>query len=292
VTPPRFPARKLLAFAGLGALDFGLTWHLVRAGGGAVREANLVAAWLLGNYGWAGLAAFKAATMGLAAGLGVLIYLRRPAAGHRVLAFGCAALAAVVLYSGYLCHDLRKPPAPGTAEAALASENDRLDAGLERSRQYYATLVEVARDVRAGRRSLEDGTRRLAATEQARDPNWLRKIRHYYPDHTDAECLTISLLNHIELNDGESVCDDLRAEFQSLYGRPAPSRISFGQVALAPAAGAGREPNPPAPSVAQPIDQPPRVLAERPLHHPHGRKVARRVTDPGRRQHPARRHLG
>ena len=80
MTSSRFPTRKLLLFAALGVLDFALTWHLLRAGGGAVREGNFVAAWWLSHFGWLGLAAFKAATMSLAAGLGVayLMHQLRP----------------------------------------------------------------------------------------------------------------------------------------------------------------------------------------------------------------------
>ena len=110
----------------------------VRAGGGAVHESNPVAAWWLGHYGWLGLAGFKAATMAVAAGLGVVIFFRRPVTGHRVLAFGCTALAAVVLYSGYLCDGLhRRPGDLDSAEAARLQEtSERLDAGLGRARRF------------------------------------------------------------------------------------------------------------------------------------------------------------
>src|SRR5262249_52784909 len=124
-----FPLRKLVLFALLSLTDFGLTWYLLRAGGGEVYESNPVAAWWLGRYGGLGLAGFKAATMALAAGLGVLIALRRPVTGHRVLGFACVALAAVVLYSAYLCDDLRRRPAGLDAgEAARIQESEaRID---------------------------------------------------------------------------------------------------------------------------------------------------------------------
>jgi hypothetical protein len=239
VTPHRFPTRKLLAFAALGGLDFALTWYLFRAGGGAVREVNPVAAWCLGSFGWRGLAGFKAATMGLAAGLGVLVFLRRPTAGHRVLGFGCAALAAVVLYSAYLSHDLRHASDGAIpSDEAIAAESDRLDAGLERARDHHRVLDEMGEDVRAGRRTLEQAAARLAATGQACDLQWLATFRLYYPDCTDVECHAISLMNHLAPTDSDgSLGERLRAEYQAAYGRPAPAGLARGTIAVASAPG-------------------------------------------------------
>ncbi len=286
MTSPRFPTRKLLAFAALGATDFALTWYLFRAGGGAVREANVVAAWWLARYGWLGLAGFKAATMALAAGSGVLVFLRRPATGHRVLGFACLALAAVVLYSGYLCDELRRHPAGLDPAEAVGLERaaEQIDARLGRSRDYHQTLVEAAADLRARRCSLAEAAARLATTEQARDPKWLAKFQLYYPGHGEGECLAISLLNYLERDADGSLCADLRAEYQSVYGRPPPSRFGATEVASAPA-------TPPAPSVAQPVEQHPRLLAQRRVRHPHRRKVSPRGPDGGG-QHPPRRDLG
>jgi hypothetical protein len=232
VTPARFPTGKLFAFVALGGLDFALTRYLFRTGGEAVREANLVAAWWLGHYGWLGLAGFKAGMIALAAGLGVVIYLRRPAAGHRVLGFGCAAAAAVVLYSAYLCHDLRSRPDRSESDA-LASASDRLDTGLRRARDYQQTVAELARDLRGRRTTLEEAVARVAATEQARDPKWLGKFQLFYPGASDSECIAISLINHMEQADGGGALGgELRAEFRNLYGRPVPPPAGPGGESL------------------------------------------------------------
>jgi hypothetical protein len=224
-----------MLFALLNLADFGLTWYLLRAGGGAVYESNPVAAWWLGRYGWLGLAGFKAAAVALAAGLGVIVFLRRPQAGHRVLGFGCAALAAVVLYSAYLCNDLRRRPAGlDSAEAARIQESEeRLDAGLRRARTFRQVLTAAAEDLRGGRCALQEAVGRLAATEQASDAAFMRRFQLYYPGRGERECLALALVNHIDSDQdtsaaGATLRRDLETQFVALYGRPFPPRVSTG----------------------------------------------------------------
>ncbi len=225
-----FPVRKLVLFALLSATDFGLTWHLLRSGSGAVYEGNPVAAWWLGHYGWLGLAAFKAAMMTLAAGLGVLIFLRRPATGNRVLAFACAALGAVVLYSGYLCNDLRRSPAGVDADEAARMEESgqRLDEGLQRARAYRHVLSAASEDLRAGRCTLKEAVARLSVTEQAHDPAWMQRFELYYPGCVGDEALAVTLFNHINYETDRSAAGtalrrDFESQFVALYGHHLPS---------------------------------------------------------------------
>jgi hypothetical protein len=226
-----FPVRKLVFFALLNLSDLGLTWYLLRAGGGAVYESNPVAAWWLGHFGWVGLAGFKAATMALTAGLGVLIFLRRPAAGHRVLGFGCAALAAVVLYSAYLCHDLSRRPAGLDADEAarIQESEERIDVRLRRSQSYRDEMAAVTEDLRGGRCALRDGVARLAETEQAHDATWMSRFQTFYPGRGNSECLALALLNHVEeelrgSTAGAALRRDLETQFAALYGHPVPSQ--------------------------------------------------------------------
>jgi hypothetical protein len=230
-----FPLRKLVLFALLNATDFGLTWYLLRAGGGEVYESNPVAAWWLGHYGWLGLAGFKAATMALAAGLGVLVFVRRPQVGHRLLGFSCAALAAVVLYSAYLCDDLRRRPAGlDSAETARIQDSmEKLDAGLRRAEAFRDVLAAAVKDLRGGRCALEEAVGRLAATEQANDATWMRRFQIYYPGRGDRECLALALVNHIHRETEDSAAGatfrrDIEAQFLALYGRPIPSGVGAG----------------------------------------------------------------
>src|SRR5262245_5881822 len=97
----RFLYLALGAFALLSAADFALTRHLLE-NSGSTYEANPVANWLLQRHGWSGLAAFKVAVGLLVAVVVATIYFYRPRAAQRLLAFGCSALAIVVLYSGAL----------------------------------------------------------------------------------------------------------------------------------------------------------------------------------------------
>jgi hypothetical protein len=226
-----FPVRKLGLFALLNVIDFGLTWYLLRAGGGSVYESNPVAAWWLGHFGWLGLAGFKAAIVAVTAGLGVFIFFRRPQTGHRLLGFGCAALAAVVLYSGYLCHDLRRRPnGLDPSEAARYQESfEQMDAGFRRSLAYRDVLAALTDDMRCGRCGLKDGVARLEATEQAQDTNWMDHLRLHYPGRTDGECLAVTLVNHIQQEMGESDTEgtlqrDLETQFLALFGHPLPTR--------------------------------------------------------------------
>jgi hypothetical protein len=224
-----FPLRKLVLFALLNLTDFGLTWYLLRAGGGEVYESNPVAAWWLGRFGWLGLAGFKAATMALAAGLGVLVFLRRPATGHRVLGFACAALAAVILYSAYLCDELRRRPGGlDSAEAARIEESTaRLNAGLRRAGAYRDVLAAATEDLRGGRCALDEAVGRLAATEQAQDAAWIRRFQLYYPGRGERECLALALVNHIRWDKesadvGAALRRDLEAQYLALYGHAIP----------------------------------------------------------------------
>ncbi len=238
--PLLFPVRKLLLFALLSLSDFGLTCYLLRASGGAVYESNPVAAWCLGRFGWLGLATFKAATMALGAGLGVLVFLRRPRTGDRVLTFGCAALAAVVLYSGYLCDAVRRRPAGlDPAEAARLEEvTQSLDEAMQRGWSYREVLQGVLGDLRDRRCTLEQAVARLAATEQARDGRWLRHFQVYYPGRSQCECLALSLIRHFEASPdtptARQVRHDLQAQFRALYGRDLPFDLDGPPAGRAP----------------------------------------------------------
>jgi hypothetical protein len=225
MTMPVFPTRKLALFALLSLADLALTRYLLETRGLAVSESNPLAAWWLERFGWLGLTGFKLAMMALAAGLGLMVYRRRPVAGHRVLGFGCAAVAAVVLYSGCLCAAVTRQPndvSPG-AEPALLAESDHLDAQLRRSREYRAALNDVVRDLRARKCNLEEAVASLTATELARDPRWLSSFPVAGPSRGPAECVALSVLNHLEGEADAPLADDLRAEFFALYGRPAPT---------------------------------------------------------------------
>ncbi len=123
---PLMPWRKVCFYALLSVTDLALTWLLINTGQGVIYESNPIADAWLSQYGWLGLACFKALCAGLVIVLSLLIALRLPRAGSGILTFACVATAAVNLYSlalfGYFAwHDsqlatyLRHPPAAVTA---------------------------------------------------------------------------------------------------------------------------------------------------------------------------------
>jgi hypothetical protein len=225
-----FPTWKLLLFAFLSLADLALTLHLLGAEGSAVYERNLLAVWCLAHFGWVGLAGFKAATVSVAAGLSAAIHRRSPRAAHRVLALGCAALAAVVTYSGYLCDTVRRPPAAlDPAEAApLLAESGRLEDARQRILGYAEMKNAVVGDLCARRCSLAEGVTRLAVQGEGPDrAAFVRRVRAFAPGYSEAEYLAISLICHVMEGAAASSADqrltaDLVAEFQAVYGRAAP----------------------------------------------------------------------
>lgn len=95
----------LAVFVALSVTDFVQTFALVETSGGRVVEGNPVAAEWLARYGWVGLAAFKAASVLVVAGVVLILARRRPSAGALVAAVGCAALVWVTTYSHSLLAD-------------------------------------------------------------------------------------------------------------------------------------------------------------------------------------------
>jgi hypothetical protein len=100
----------LLLFVVLSVVDLIQTWLLVDQGGGRVVEGNPVAGAWLADFGWRGLALFKAATMLALAGLVVIIARKRPKTAALVVAFACVAVGVVALYGRHLLHHPPPPP--------------------------------------------------------------------------------------------------------------------------------------------------------------------------------------
>ena len=106
----------LVCYGLLGIADLCLTLYLIRAGGGSVYESNPIAgAWLLW-YGSAGLAIYKILAMVLFAGCTILVSLRRPNAGARLLKLACGITGVVVIYSAFLANNVSKTPTRYFAE--------------------------------------------------------------------------------------------------------------------------------------------------------------------------------
>jgi membrane-associated HD superfamily phosphohydrolase len=114
----------LVCYGVLGIADLCLTLYLIRASGGSVYESNPIAGeWLL-LYGSAGLAIYKILAMVLFAGCTILVSLRRPNAGARLLKVACGITGVVVVYSAFLASNISKTPTQYYAEKhGAVSEN-------------------------------------------------------------------------------------------------------------------------------------------------------------------------
>lgn len=224
-----FPRRKLLTFVVLSLVDFMLTWYLLTQSGGHVYESNPVAQWWLVHFGWVGLAGFKAAAMSLAAGLGIYLFLRRPAVGHRVLGFGCAALVTVVVYSGYLIQTVHASASdPDDDIAFLAGRAKQIEESFRVGDSYRKEMEETSAALLAGNSTLTEAVVRIRNTRKAQDPEWYQQLSRHYPSlhHIEAQ-LAANILLHIsnqvsrEPHLGKRM-NQLLKEFSVLYGVPFP----------------------------------------------------------------------
>jgi hypothetical protein len=89
----------LVVYAVLSVTDFVQTYALIESTGGVVYEANPVAAGWLDQYGWTGLAVYKAAAVLLVVGTIGLLVRRRPPAAVALTVAACLAVGFVTLRS-------------------------------------------------------------------------------------------------------------------------------------------------------------------------------------------------
>jgi hypothetical protein len=105
----------LALFVALSVTDFALTYALIQVSGGAVYEANPVAAVWLEQYGWNGLAGFKAATVVVFLAAVATLARRSRWLATWVAACSCTAVLLVNLHSHQLLASLPDDPADRTA---------------------------------------------------------------------------------------------------------------------------------------------------------------------------------
>lgn len=190
--PTSFPIRRLLLFATLSATDFFLTWNLIREGNGPVYESNPTARWCLEQYGWGGLAAYKAVMVLFFVAVALVIHAARPRTGRRVLTAACCIVGTVVVYScslmGYVQAEEANGPALGNPISRVTGSEGRWQ------EEYRLVLQRAIRDLTDQRCTLDEAVDRLAQTERGRDPGWLSLLRTTHPGHSDREVLTRHLL--------------------------------------------------------------------------------------------------
>jgi hypothetical protein len=162
MTRTKFFALALPGFALLSAADFALTRHLIE--GASMGEANPVADWILARHGWGGLGLFKLAATLLPAAMAILIHQYRPRAGKGLLAFACAAVAVVVLYSATLAFARGGRAGADPETAAQIEEAGRLRDAQQRSEDYRAVLLDLSPRLASGEVALAYAVDELAAT--------------------------------------------------------------------------------------------------------------------------------
>jgi hypothetical protein len=93
------PLGRLVLFTALSLADLRLTLWLLDVGEGRIAEGNPIASAWLTNYQADGLVIFKTSIIFLVGAIAVLVSLRRPEAGRKILTFACVVVGLVVLYS-------------------------------------------------------------------------------------------------------------------------------------------------------------------------------------------------
>jgi hypothetical protein len=231
---PRSLLGRFALFAVLGLIDLALTYYLLRTAPGKVYESNPVAQWWLVRWGWAGLAGFKLAVVLLVLAAVQFIALYRPRTAGHVLWFACGATALVVGYSCTLLGTARAHWRPFTweDEVRIRSEAAQIDARVQQVQAFYRLRDQLAEDLNAGRYSLEALVSRLAATPEARDPDWLKSLRHAHPAHSNRESMAEFIRYHAHLL-AEWDCQRTSAEpGAKLPGRP-PTSVTGGRRIVA-----------------------------------------------------------
>jgi hypothetical protein len=218
--------RKLILLAMLSLADLILTWFLLERGGGSAYERNPIAAWWLAEFGWVGLAGFKLMTLLVFAAVVLVLARRRPRVAAKVLAFGCYALLAVVLYSAVL---LPRAHAEGSYVRAQLQKDAQLEKQLVSLRAYEDLLDQLADKLAAHRITLPEAIESLSTTEQVHDAVWQRSMALCAPGCTHEQILGARLIRQVVRLQAKDptvaarLARELDAEFRSHFGSPTPA---------------------------------------------------------------------
>jgi hypothetical protein len=218
---------KHLLFVLLGLADLALTWALIHAGRGQVYESNPLAAWVLRCHGWLGLAAFKAATMGLVAGLVLAIACRRPQAASRLLVLACVAAGGVVAYSGYLG---LTTAAPLSSLRSAQERTARTIQAQHRFDDFMALLDRLVRDVTRGASLVEAAGELELTALRSCSAHYLELLQKRNEGRPLRESLAANLLNRcVSRTEGPEealrLARRLEGELCTAFGRQPPRYV-------------------------------------------------------------------
>jgi hypothetical protein len=217
-----------------------MTWRLFSVGLSSVHESNPLAAWFLSAYGWPGLAVFKFGTALLTGGSALAISYRRPRAGCGVLAFGCAVLSGVVLYSSVLLGVARELGDDVRASETAAAEERHVEQDFATAVAYKEFQAHLIADLFAGRCNLPEAVEQLLATERAQDPLWLTFLHQLYGLDSDRDCVATQFMLQVvgSLGKNSERRSHAARELFSAYGTHfrAPARLPWENAAVPVAA--------------------------------------------------------
>jgi hypothetical protein len=214
----------LWLFAAMNLSDLVLTWFLLNRNGGAY-ERNPVAAWWLEHFGWPGLVGFKAAVAVMAALAVIFIARRNLLAAGSVLAFACAALLGVLIYSSMLVPEVC---AESKSREELSNHYEQLEAHISRYREYQSLLNQLANQLAIDHCSLDTAVNILWQSERVHDPLWIESHSHRFPGYSAQELIAIRLMLEVTespdltYDDVAKCIGDLCVQFVARFHRLAP----------------------------------------------------------------------
>jgi hypothetical protein len=132
----------IVIFLLLSATDFAFTWKLVAAANSDVDEVNPLASWILEQFGWGGLAAYKLTLVSFIAAVVAVIAHRRRHVGEAVMMFGCGAQASVVITSILLLQS-SNPMEMNASNMEITADPQRVESGGFLPLGGYVMLTKV-----------------------------------------------------------------------------------------------------------------------------------------------------
>jgi len=185
------------AFVALSVLDLCLTYYLIEIQGTSFYEANPIAAGVLVNWGWWGLAGYKVASAGTVVAVGIFVGRRRPRLGRGLFAVACPVVAVVVGYSLLLLLNNREDQQT-LAQAEVRSRH--LSEMFREQHDYAVRLKELGHELAEGRLSLKQASETLAAEiARLRYFNPFPTLRVMYEDMDDSARLAAHMVREVGL---------------------------------------------------------------------------------------------
>lgn len=182
--------KRLMAFLALGLGDLYLTWSLLTHSSGRFYESNPLASFILEQFGWWGLGAFKMLVLATVGILAKIIFVSRPRTAGHLLTLGCFIQFTVVAYSALLLNASQKDDTiPKVVEI-----RKRMDVILD----YRSRVHRLMEDYLGGRCSFSHAISTLAKHPRMAQPEWQQHLRKEHPDTSLYRSLQRSFITYIE----------------------------------------------------------------------------------------------